>query len=66
MKATLIRYERIYSLGDYQNHKIGIEFQIQDNEKAQDVFDQARRWCDMQHDRVVQGLDGNQSWRNVV
>lgn len=49
MKATKIFYKRLFNLGNYQNEEIGIEVEIEDGEKAIDVFQKAKQF--------ISGLD---------
>lgn len=42
MKATKIYYQKCFNLGNYQNEVIGIELEVEANEKASDVMELAR------------------------
>jgi hypothetical protein len=46
MKALRIVYSRLISKGNYENAKIEIELQVEENEKASDVFDAAKSWVE--------------------
>lgn len=46
MKATRIIYSRLISKGNYENAKIEIEFEIEENEKASDVFQKAKEFVE--------------------
>lgn len=46
MKATRIIYSRLISKGNFENAKIEIELQVEDGEKASDVFEYAKKWVD--------------------
>lgn len=48
MKAVKVSYARVYSLPNFQNEKISIEIEVQDGEKASDVLNACRKWCDSQ------------------
>lgn len=45
MKALTVKYERLYNLGDFSHQKIGIELQVEDGEKAQEVLEKAKLFC---------------------
>lgn len=42
MKATKIIYSRLISKGNYENAKIEIELEVEEGEKASDVFSAAK------------------------
>lgn len=44
MKARKIYYKRLFSLGNYQNEEIGIEIEIEEGEKANDVLQKAKEF----------------------
>lgn len=44
MKAVTVRYERLYSLGNYEHAKFGVELTVDEGEKAADVMEQAKRF----------------------
>lgn len=46
MKAKSIIYSRLISLGNYENEKIEIELEIQEGEKASDVFEAAKKFVE--------------------
>ena len=41
MKATKIYYKRLFNLGNFQNAEIGIELEVEENEKAENVIKKA-------------------------
>jgi len=49
MKATKITYSRLFSKGNFENGKIEIELQIEEGEKAIDVYNAAKKFVE---DRV--------------
>lgn len=55
MKPTKITYQKVYSLPNYQNEKIGIEVEIDVTEKASDVFQKMKSWCDTMHNGTING-----------
>ncbi|MDD3404939.1 MAG: hypothetical protein PHH23_01550 [Paludibacteraceae bacterium] len=48
MKAKKVTYQRCFNLGNYQNEVIGIELEVEDGDKAQDVLDNARKFVEKQ------------------
>lgn len=46
MKALKVTYSRLVSKGNYENAKIEIELEVEDGEKAADVFEAAKKWVD--------------------
>lgn len=50
MKAKLITYSRLISKGNYENERIEISIEVEDGEKAQDVFNMAKNFVDRRCD----------------
>lgn len=46
MKAKSIIYSRLISKGNYENAKIEIELEVEEGEKAADVFNAAKEWVE--------------------
>lgn len=46
MKATRIIYSRLISKGNYENAKIEIELEVEENENASDVFQKAKEFVE--------------------
>jgi hypothetical protein len=46
MKANKIVYSRLISKGNYENAKIEIELEVEEGEKASDVFEAAKKWVE--------------------
>jgi len=46
MKAKQITYSRLISKGNYENEKIEICLEVEDGEKAMDVFREAKKFVD--------------------
>lgn len=46
MKATRIIYSRLISKGNYENAKIEIELEVEENEKASDVYAKAKEFVE--------------------
>lgn len=44
MKATKIKYEKTFNLGNYSNEVIGIEIELEEGEKAADAIKEARKY----------------------
>ena len=46
MKALKVTYSRLISKGNYENAKIEIELEVEEGEKASDVFEAAKNWVE--------------------
>ncbi len=46
MKAKKIYYKRLFNLGNFSNAEIGIELEVEENEKAIDVLKNAKQFID--------------------
>lgn len=46
MKAKKVVYSRLISKGNYENVKIELELEVEQGEKATDVFEQAKSWVE--------------------
>jgi hypothetical protein len=44
MKAKKIYYKRLFNLGNFQNEEIGIELEVEEGEKANDVLEKAKQF----------------------
>jgi hypothetical protein len=54
VKALTVRYERLYSLGNYEHAKYGIELTVEEGEKASDVLEQAKRFVRQQNTEAME------------
>ena len=48
MKATKVFYQRCFNLGNYQNEVIGVELELDDDDKANDAMEKARCFVNSQ------------------
>ena len=46
MKALKVTYSRLISKGNYENAKIEIELEVEQGEKAADVYEAAKNWVE--------------------
>ena len=46
MKALKVTYSRLISKGNYENAKIEIELEVEQGEKAADVYESAKSWVE--------------------
>jgi len=46
MKALKVTYSRLISKGNYENAKIEIELEVEQGEKAADVYEAAKKWVE--------------------
>lgn len=49
MKTNLVSYHKVFSLGNYENEKIGVEIEIQDGDDVQKAIQQARQFVEFNH-----------------
>jgi len=45
MKPKLVRYERLYNLGNFDHEKIAIEIEVEEGETATEALKQAKKFC---------------------
>ena len=62
MKATKIKYEKTFNLGNYSNEVIGVEIELADGETAKDAIEKARRYVNN-----IQAIANNkEKWQKIV
>jgi hypothetical protein len=49
MKTKSITYSKVFSLGNYENEKIGVEIEIQDGDDVQKAIQDARQFVEFNH-----------------
>lgn len=49
MKTTKISYSKVFSLGNYENEKLGVEIEIQEGDDVQKAIQQARQFVEYNH-----------------
>ncbi|HEY3406453.1 MAG TPA: hypothetical protein VGK59_23860 [Ohtaekwangia sp.] len=49
MKTIQIHYSKVFSLGNYENEKIGVEIEIQEGDDVQKAIQQARQFVEFNH-----------------
>lgn len=47
MRITSVQYSRVYSLGNYENEKIGVEVEVPEGDDPQAALAEARKFVDM-------------------
>lgn len=50
MKAKTVTYSRLISIGNYENAKIEIQLEVEEGEKANDVFNRAKEFVEKKID----------------
>lgn len=65
MKATKIYYQKCFNLGNYQNEVVGIELEIEEGEKAADVFEKAKQFVETK-DILTTGIQEYENCLRVV
>lgn len=46
MKVTIVRYEKLVNLGNYENQKLGVEVQLEDGETPSEAVQRAKAFVD--------------------
>ena len=49
MKTKIVSYSKVFSLGNYENEKIGVEIEIQDGDDVQKAIQEARNFVEFNH-----------------
>lgn len=49
MKTKNVTYSKVFSLGNYENEKIGVEIEIQDGDDVQKAIQEARKFVEFNH-----------------
>jgi hypothetical protein len=56
MRIASITYSRVFSLGDFQNEKIGCEVELLEGEEPQKAFEEAKKFVEYSsqtfHDKI--------------
>ena len=67
MKATKVKYEKTFNLGNYSNEVIGVEIELADGETAKAAIEKAREYvnniqaiacCKEKWQKIVDNPDG--------
>lgn len=49
MKVKSVSYSKVFSLGNYENEKLGVEFEIADGDDVQKAMQKAREFVEFNH-----------------
>lgn len=49
MKVKTVSYSKVFSLGNYENEKLGVEFEIADGDDVQKAMQKAREFVEFNH-----------------
>ncbi len=49
MKTKMISYSKVFSLGNFENEKLGVEIEIQEGDDVQKAIQQARSFVEFNH-----------------
>jgi hypothetical protein len=49
MKVTSVNYSKVFSLGNYENEKIGVEIELQEGDNVQIAMQQAKQYVEFNH-----------------
>lgn len=59
MKVKTVSYSKVFSLGNYENEKLGVEIEIAEGDDVQKAMQKAREFVEFNH--KVNGLVNEQS-----
>jgi hypothetical protein len=59
MKVKTVSYSKVFSLGNYENEKLGVEFDIADGDDVQKAMQKAREFVEFNH--KLNGIVNEQS-----
>lgn len=57
MRITSINYSRVFSLGNYENEKIGVEVELSSQDDPQKSLDEAKKFVDLSSKNFKSKLD---------
>lgn len=49
MKVKTVSYSKVFSLGNYQNEKLGVEFELAEGDDVQKAMQKAREFVEFNH-----------------
>jgi len=49
MKVKTVSYSKVFSLGNYENEKLGVEFEISEGDDVQHAMQKAREFVEFNH-----------------
>lgn len=49
MKVKTVSYSKVFSLGNYENEKLGVEFEIAEGDDVQKAMQKAREFVEFNH-----------------
>ncbi len=49
MKVTKVMYNKVFSLGNYENEKIGVEIEVGENENPVEALFEAKKYVERSH-----------------
>lgn len=59
MKVKTVNYSKVFSLGNYENEKLGVEFDIAEGDDVQKAMQKAREFVEFNH--KLNGIVNEQS-----
>jgi hypothetical protein len=57
MKYKSITYQRTIPLGSFENHRIGVEIELGEGDKPEEVMEQAKEFVNGIHEKVITQKD---------
>ena len=62
MKATKVKYEKTFNLGNYSNEVIGVEIELADGETAKDAIEKAMKYVNT----IQEITSDKEKWQKIV
>lgn len=62
MRATKVTYERVHNLGNFENERVGIEIELEGDDKAEEALRLARIFVN----RGLRGSDGETTHNHSI
>ncbi len=66
MKATSVKYQKCFNLGNFENEVIGVEIEIEPGEKAEDCLNAARKFVSAKGDPISGYKEKLRECKNVL
>lgn len=66
MKVTSISYSRVFSIPDYENEKISITADIEENEKVEEEMEKLKATVEMCHKQFTKERIENEERKNKI
>lgn len=64
MKVKSVSYSKVFSLGNYENEKLGVEFEIHEDDDVQHAMQKAREFVEFNH--KLNGIANEKSQQEYI